>query len=151
MKSVSETYLLILSLALSFAKCLKFVRMYSKLGFLVRMLGVTIKELLPFIFFFLLYTLFFGVAYSILGVEINTAEPVEEHVPVPTTMQKLSDKPHYPGMERFVSYMLYAFLNSIGDLQIPNYDDWLIERSQGKITELQELCAILLVWGIWLV
>ena len=115
------------------------------------MLGVTMAELLPFIFFFLLYTLFFGVAYSILGIEINTAEPVEEHMPVPTTMQKLSDKPHYPGMERFVSYMLYAFLNSIGDLQIPNYDDWLIQRGQGKITEVQELFAILLVWGIWLV
>ena len=73
MRIVSETYLLILSLALSFAKCLKFVRMYSKLGFLVRMLALTITEMVPFFIFFFCGSVFFAISFMIFDIKISVS------------------------------------------------------------------------------
>ena len=40
------------------------------------MIGITMKELYPFIAFYCLYTLFFGVAFMILDLEMNVSEPM---------------------------------------------------------------------------
>ena len=39
------------------------------------MIGITIRELYPFIGLYVLYTMFFATAYMILEVELNVAEP----------------------------------------------------------------------------
>lgn len=58
------------------------------------MIGITIIELKPFIIFFLLYSLFFSVAFSILNIDTR-------------------DK--YERLDKNFAYFLFGFRNSIGD------------------------------------
>merc|ERR1719329_698142 len=100
---------------------------------------MTIKELLPLLFFFLVFTLFFALVYMTLGIDIDTTRPgptiedffIEEmdiDIPIktpPASTSKRSASPIYPGINKKFGYLLYSFRNSIGDLATPNYDDWL--------------------------
>ena len=49
------------------------------------------------------------------------------------------------------AYVLYSFRNSIGDLAIPNYDQWLLQGQSGKISQISSYFVVGLAWGIWLV
>ena len=51
------------------------MRIFDDYGFLVRMIGITIKELYPFIGFYTLYIMFFGTAFMIIGLEMDLSEP----------------------------------------------------------------------------
>jgi len=74
-KSVTIKLLYIVALLQAFGKSMFFARIYDDYGFLVRMIGMTMKELLPLIFFFLVFTLFFALAYMALGIDIDTTRP----------------------------------------------------------------------------
>ena len=85
------------------------------------------KELYPFIAFYSLYTMFFGIAFMILNLEMDVSEPslddfefVKPEKEIPQSRRSAS--PTYPGIGKIYAYMLYSFRNSIGDLAIPNYD-----------------------------
>ena len=98
------------------------------------MIGITIKELYPFMGLYTLYTMFFAAAFMILETELNVEEPllfksseIEASVPV-TPKLKGSSMPNYPGISKIFAYVLYSFRNSIGDLAIPNYDKWLLRK-----------------------
>ena len=67
--------MLVFSLGQALVKALGFSRIFEDYGFLVRMIGITIKELYPFIGIYTLYTLFFATAYMILEIELDVAEP----------------------------------------------------------------------------
>ena len=87
------------------------------------MIGITIRELYPFIGLYILYTMFFATAYMILEVELNVAEPeLYESTSTSDPILKRSYKPTYPGIGKVYAYVLYSFRNSIADLAIPNYD-----------------------------
>ena len=73
--TTTEVYLLVFSLGQAFLKGQSFSRIFEDYGFLVRMIGITIKELYPFIGVYTLYTLFFATAYMILEIELSVAEP----------------------------------------------------------------------------
>lgn len=90
---VLEMTLNLISLFQAFAKGLSFVRLSDDFGFLVRMIGITIIELKPFIAFFFLYSLFFSVAFSILTI----------------------DTTKYERLDKNFAYFLFGFRNSIGD------------------------------------
>ena len=94
---VLEMTLNLISLFQAFAKGLSFVRLSDDFGFLVRMIGITITELTPFIMFFFLYSTFFSVAFMIL--KIDTEE--------------------YDRLDTNFAYFMYGFRNSIGDLHQP--------------------------------
>jgi len=94
---VLEMTLNLISLFQAFAKGLSFVRLSDDFGFLVRMIGITITELTPFIIFFFLYSTFFSVAFMIL--KIDTEE--------------------YDRLDTNFAYFMYGFRNSIGDLHQP--------------------------------
>ena len=51
------------------------MRIFDDYGFLVRMIGITMKELYPFIAFYSLYTMFFGIAFLILDLNMDIKEP----------------------------------------------------------------------------
>ena len=70
-----ETYLLIISLFQAFAKGLSFVRIFDDYGFLVRMIGLTVNELIPFMAFFFVYTLLFAIAFMIMGIKLDHTRP----------------------------------------------------------------------------
>ena len=89
-----ELTLNLISLIQAFSKALSFVRLSDDFGFLVRMIGLTIQELVPFLLFFFLYTIFFSIAYMIL--QIDTTQ--------------------YSHLHKNVAYFLYGLRNSIGDM-----------------------------------
>ena len=91
-----ELTLNLVSLIQAFSKALSFVRLSDDFGFLVRMIGMTIQELVPFLLFFFLYTSFFSIAFMIL--EIDTQN-------------------EYADVHKNVGYFLYGMRNSIGDMK----------------------------------
>ena len=90
-----ELTLNLVSLIQAFSKALSFVRLSDDFGFLVRMIGITIQELVPFLLFFFLYTSFFSIAFMIL--QIDTEK-------------------QYGALHKNVGYFLYGLRNSIGDM-----------------------------------
>ena len=54
-----------------FFKILYFIRIYDDYGFLVQMVGETVKKVIPFTTFFLLWIAFFAVCFRVLRVEID--------------------------------------------------------------------------------
>ena len=123
---------------------------------------MTMKELLPLIFFFLVFTLFFALAYMALGIDIDTTRPgpymnVDSNVAsAAVSTSKRSASPKYPGINKNIGYLLYSFRNSIGDLSTPNYDDWLImgledadDDSKTVITQTEVFLIVVLSWTLW--
>ena len=100
---VLEMTLNLISLFQAFAKGLSFVRLSDDFGFLVRMIGITITELTPFISFFFLYSTFFSVAFMILKI----------------------DNERYDRLDTNFAYFMFGFRNSMGDLHQPQYKDWI--------------------------
>ena len=68
--------MLVFGLFQAFLKGQSFVRIFDDYGFLVRMIGITVEELYPFIGFYSLYIIFFGTAFMILDLQMDTSEPM---------------------------------------------------------------------------
>ena len=131
--------MLVFALFQAFLKGQSFVRIFDDYGFLVRMIGITMKELYPFIAFYLMYTMFFGIAFMILDLEMDISEPTLDDFTIARQLKgksigKRSDAPSYPGINKIFAYLLYSFRNSIGDLITPNYDTWILQYKAGKIS-----------------
>ena len=126
--------LYIIALMQAFSKGAFFVRIFDEFGFLVKMIGITLSELIPFINIFFVFTLYFGIAFMIMDIEIDTTVPgsseVHKHSYEPMSKYKLSAPLRYPGINKTVAYLIYSFRNSIGDLATPNYDKWIIMRKE---------------------
>ena len=90
---VGRMILNLISLFQAFSKGLYFVRLSDDFGFLVKMIGLTITELMPFMLFFFLYTTFFSVAFMITSI----------------------DTEKYPRLNKDVGYFILGLRNSIGD------------------------------------
>lgn len=58
--------------------------------------------------------------------------------------------PAYPGINKIFAYLIYSFRNSIGDLATPNYDSWLLQYQEGKISLISRNSIVTLAWAIWL-
>ena len=58
-------------IVLSFGKCLHFVTVYEEFGFFVKMLTLCLKDLMPFIFSYIFFGVFFAMLYAGIGVEID--------------------------------------------------------------------------------
>ena len=122
------------------------------------MIGITLKELIPFINIFFVFTLYFGIAFMIMDIEIdNTTPGLDVHKPSygAMTAYKTSAPLRYPGINKTVAYLIYSFRNSIGDLATPSYDKWIImslENEDNKVgySKLDKNLAIILIWGMWL-
>lgn len=150
-KSLMETYLLIISLFQAFAKGLSFVRIFDDYGFLVRMIGLTVNELIPFMAFFFVYTLLFAIAFMIMGIKLDHTRPGTLVATNPKgKISRRSSSPQYPGLDQTIGYMLYSFRNAIGDLTDPNYDRWIMRTDAGEISETGEILAVGLTWCMWL-
>ena len=88
---------------------------------------------MPFIAFYSLYTIFFGIAFMILELGVDVQEPtLDEEINlrylgvVKSSAKRSSAMPAYPGINKIFAYLLYSFRNSIGNLATPNYDSWLL-------------------------
>ena len=73
------------------------MRLSDDFGFLVKMIGITITELMPFMIFFFFYTSFFSVAFMMTSI----------------------DTEKYPRVQKDIGYFLLGLRNSIGDFAQP--------------------------------
>lgn len=87
----------LISLFQAFSKSLSFVRLSEDLGFLVKMIGLTINELMPFMLFFILYTTFFSIAFMVTQIDTDS----------------------YERLNKDLAYVIYGLRNSIGDFGQP--------------------------------
>ena len=55
----------------SFMKIMSFVRIFTRYGFLVEMVALTIIDVKPFFVFFMMFILFFSLILMILRVDID--------------------------------------------------------------------------------
>ena len=86
-----------------------FSRIFENFSIQVGMLGQVIIDLIPFICFFFLWTLFFSIIFMIIGMNI----PLDD----------------YYGFNKEIAYLLYTYRNSIGDITAPGYSYWLNEAN----------------------
>jgi hypothetical protein len=70
------------------------------------MVGNTMIQLIPFIVFFFMWVIFFGLLYWILRVEIDSADE------------------DYLNLTDFFRYFFMTYRNSIGDITAPGYVKW---------------------------
>lgn len=98
-KIVFQWYLIVAG----FIKMLFFLRMYQSFGLLVEMVAITMVEIVPFLFFFLLWVTLFALLFMNFGMEIEDAEIDYYNVPL------------------FFQYLLMSYRNSIGDISTPRY------------------------------
>ena len=96
------TVLFIVVIFLSYLKVLRFLKIFSRYGFLVQLIRKTIIDVREFIAFFVLWILFFTVNQILAGAEYDLSE--------------------YKGLGRFLSFVVVVFRNSIGDIQIASYE-----------------------------
>lgn len=154
--SVTIRVLYIIALIQAFTKGLSFLRIFDEFGFLVKMIGITLSELIPFINIFFVFTLYFGIAFMIMDIEIDTSVPDSSEPPQYSYDQmsnyKLSAPLRYPGINKTMAFLIYSFRNSIGDLATPSYDKYIVMRKEkdNEFDDIDEILAISLVWGIWL-
>jgi hypothetical protein len=116
-------------LGLAFCKFIFYIRIYSKLGIIIRMVAECAKELIPFIFFFILFLLFFSFSLLVLNMEPDGEV----------------------GEAEFIGYVakviLQTFRTSIGELGIPFYTGVL---ASGKSTYFI-YANIYMIWAVWYV
>ena len=85
------------------------MRVYERFGFLVKMIILTVEELIPFIGFFALWVVAIAWAFQILKIaDDGEGEDIE-----------------YPELAPFIKYLLKSYRNSIGDLSVPDYARWI--------------------------
>lgn len=80
------------------------MRIYERYGFLVKMINITIKDMIPFTVFFLMFVLLFAILFLILKLGLDPEEYVQ--------------------VDQLFGYFVMAFRNSIGDLTVPELSVW---------------------------
>ena len=126
---VGRMALNLISLFQAFSKGLSFVRLSDEFGFLVKMIGITITELMPFMIFFFFYTSFFSVAFMMTSI----------------------DTVKYPRVQKEVGYFLLGLRNSIGDFDQPMHKGWTAKVNDGEITRTEEDLIVFFIWSVWIV
>ena len=128
-----------------FFKFTSYLRFNEKFGFLVKMVLKTLKAMVTFLAFYLMFTVLFTYMYYIMecqpGIYNIAGEP-------PTD---------YPGMTRFFAVFLMTFRNSIGDLAPPDYAFWINDNEEKTVGEetrtiigsYYRYSFIILVWVVW--
>lgn len=122
---VLEIVLVLVVVTMSFAKILGYLRIYESYGFLVKMVALTFRDLIPFTIFFLLFIVFFASLYIVLKLDL--------------------DEEVYVDVKNVFGYFLYSMRNSIGDLSEPLYTVWLEEENQVK-----KYTMIYIAWFVWI-
>ena len=116
-----------------FAKILYFLRLFNDYGFIVEMVGETMKQLIPFSLYFIMWILLFTVLFQTLQVEI----------PDDT----------YPNLTPIFRYILQTYGNSVGNIAPPVYKSWERSLDNSDISDLEYLqkhTIIAIIWGVWL-
>ena len=110
----------------SFYKLIQFIIVMPKFGVVVRLVEFVFKDVYPFLFFFLIVELLFGLVYRSLGVDTNRDD--------------------YEELDTFWSYFFMTFRNSIGDLEPPGSKFWHTYEDDVPILSI---LVIIFFWIAW--
>ena len=131
--SLSEISIQFFLVIFGFFKCLYFIRIFPSFGFLVSMVGETLKQFGPFIIFLAAWIVFFGLCYMDTQVEIQNAD---------------SDYLH---LWEIIQYFLMTYRNTIGDVTTPSYVEWNTRFNEDVSAERSaKHLIIILIWVIWI-
>ena len=83
------------------------------MGFMVRMVGSTIIDIIPFLLFICMFILYFALISRLT--EVNW-DPEGET---------------YPDLSDAVVHVLQNYRNSIGDISVPTYNTWILKFNTG--------------------
>jgi len=122
--SIFNTFILILAvLQLHY-----YLRISEHFGKLVKLVGNCIIHALPFLIFYFGWILIFSIIFQILGMEIFNDE--------------------YIGLPDWVTYFIYTYRNSLGDISVPIYTYWM-----EKLNTNQNIAnsMIGIIWIFWFV
>ena len=125
-----ETINMALILSQSFIKFLYYLRVFPALGQIIRLSYDVFYAARSFSVFFYLYILLFSFQYTILKVVISGH---------PDKGFGHGTGNDYERLSKFLGFFLYAFRNSIGDLQVPNAEYW--EKSP---------VMVYIIWIVWM-
>ena len=115
-------------LSQSFIKFLYYLRIFPALGQIIRLSYDVFYAARSFSVFFYLYVLFFAFQYKILKAAI-TGHPDTNH----------GDGYDYERLSTFLGFFLFAFRNSIGDIEVPNAEFW--DKSP---------VMVYMIWIVWM-
>ena len=107
-----------------------------------------------FMFFYIIWILYFALAYYILGSEIErgndfTSLAQPDHSNMETIINDLSSvDDDYSDLRDFFAYIVLSWRNSIGDLSAPSYGSWE-EMAENKPGESGIQWIIILIWLHW--
>lgn len=119
-------YLKIFLIMLSFVKCVHFITFYEEFGFFIKMMILTLYDLVPFIISYIVFGLFFALIYYVLGTEID-----------PELYSGV-------GLGRFGLLFLTVWRNSVGKLGFAQYHDLIDNPANfGTMLDIQ----LFLIWG----
>lgn len=102
--------------------------MFEQFGNLVSLVKKCISDVIPFMFFFVMWILLFSFLFQLVGLEIN-----------------LDD---YEGFNVYSTYLMYTYRNSIGDLSTPEYNYWYDTLDHNPY---QGWLMIVIIWLLWIV
>ena len=102
--SIPTILMLLTMIMLAFIKGLFFMKIFSEYGFLVQMVILSFYDMFAFLGFFALWVVFFAIQFKIIKFEYSS-----------------DDYTHLPA---FVQLILLSFRNSIGDINVPQYQYW---------------------------
>ena len=135
-------------------------QVWPKFGKLVRLIVVSIKKMVNFLLFMLIWVIYFALSYYILGSEIDGGDDFSMLAP----KEKWNDKDiidevgevgnDYSDLGYFFKYIILTWRNSIGDLSVPSYEAWA-EIMKQKIAHGNQHEALMiggvefLIWGHW--
>lgn len=128
-----------LLICLALNKIMYFLRIFDEYGFLVKMIGLTFSDMIPFTIFFFINVVFFMMLAQVLRLGVDTEA--------------------YPEVNKIFAALIVAFRTSIGDLGEPDYSYWVEREShfevkdsdnENKLSHLQVSVMIYIIWFIWL-
>ena len=95
----------VLLVCLALNKIFYFLRIFDEYGFLVKMIGLTFSDMIPFTIFFFINIIFFMMLAQVLRLGLDTEA--------------------YPDIHNIFGTLIVAFRTSIGDLGEPDVSYWV--------------------------
>lgn len=126
------TTVLTMIIVQGFVKVLNYLRIFPKLGQIIRLCYKVISFASAFSIFFYLFCSMFALIYRVNGVDIG-GHPDSKH----------GDGDDYENLLPFLSFFMYAYRTSIGDLEAPNAGNWM------KLVDSPNY-MVYLIWTIWM-
>lgn len=117
-----------LLVCLALNKIMYFLRIFDEYGFLVKMIGLTFSDMIPFSTFFFINVVFFMMLSQVLRLGLDDIA--------------------YPDINGIFGALLVAFRTSIGDIGEPDYSYWIAREE--KMGHFRVSVMIYIIWFIWL-